>query len=979
MRYLKFLFYKLLFLCILLTFFFAFLLTTSSGLYLTTKLAKIILPGEIYIENPRGRLIDDFSFSKLHYKNEKIELNLTKLNLKWRWNALLHHQLFVENLQASDLEIISKNKEETKEKSSFNFPKLPLDITLNKVEIDKIKIVDRDSLITQLNHLELQAKLSNKLWVISKLNFNLNNMDFALQATSQPVLPYALTAKLQFKFINKFGQDIKGFADVGGDLSLYHWHAELSNPGNVVLNGILRDGQELHSLLSWQQFIWPLDKNKSFASKDGAIRIDGKIPDLTINLAATTTAPFAANLGLNAQTSKQSFRSNAEIKLPQGYLSVNLAYDELKIPKIQGKIDAKFSDLKDLEIPIQQLKFHSEFSGDSPELLTVNSELNADYFGNLLQGSVNYQKQQLKGKFSLGKNQFLLSGSPPYHWQIKATIPEPKLLDPQLKNLQTNLIANATITSKNTGVATLAIQPGSYQLADASFLQFSGGQIRAELNPKKLQIDGQLTIDQNKSLELALALPKFQLDKGLSDSQKIQGSLNLKVNSLSFLENFSPDISKIEGQINAVLKASGTLAKPLLTGNLSLNKAMLTMPQLGLDLNPIQLRLQSQDKHWELKGTIGSQGQNLNLSGQGNFAPKTTGTIHVEATNFPLIKTEEYLINVSPQLVLTISPNSLDLSGKILVPNAQIKPQTFTDTVSLSSDAVLVSTKPSSPPNPLHINTDISIEMGNEVALNVKGLQGFLVGTIHLRQLPQGPLNASGQLTVRDGKYKAYGQDLTIDQGELLFTGGLIDNPGINLRASRNFNNSNSSLASKSQLLDFNSANTQALNFGENTTVGILVTGRIKSPRIELFSEPSTLSQADILSMLILGKPANQANKAGGQLLLKAITSMNLGSSSRGLQLLEQLKSTLGLDIDLKTSSKLDLQTKQISDSNSVVVGKSLTKRIYLSYNFGLAKTDSNVVTLTYLLNKFFSIQINTSVTASSIDLLYTHKKENSK
>uniref|UniRef100_UPI0038BADDE3 translocation/assembly module TamB domain-containing protein n=1 Tax=Legionella tunisiensis TaxID=1034944 RepID=UPI0038BADDE3 len=245
-------------------------------------------------------------------------------------------------------------------------------------------------------------------------------------------------------------------------------------------------------------------------------------------------------------------------------------------------------------------------------------------------------------------------------------------------------------------------------------------------------------------------------------------------------------------------------------------------------------------------------------------------------------------MNFSPNLSFEFTPASLAMKGTLLIPHAHIKPQAFRNSVGLTGDAVFVGNK-QPPPNPLHIDTDVRVEMGDDVAIDVQGLHGFLTGAIRLRQLPQGPLTASGELNVRDGQYKAYGQDLTIKQGQLLFTGGLIDNPGIHVRAVRQFTNANSAFAGSNELLDFNATNLKTVDFGSKTTVGIEVTGRLNSPKVELFSNPSTLSQADILSLLILGKPANRANQAGGQLLLAAISSMNLDSGAGGLQLIDQV------------------------------------------------------------------------------------------
>ncbi|MGL6030368.1 MAG: translocation/assembly module TamB domain-containing protein, partial [Legionella sp.] len=248
---------------------------------------------------------------------------------------------------------------------------------------------------------------------------------------------------------------------------------------------------------------------------------------------------------------------------------------------------------------------------------------------------------------------------------------------------------------------------------------------------------------------------------------------------------------------------------------------------------------------------------------------------------------------------------------------------------------------------------------------------------VHLKQIPQGPINATGELNVTKGDYKAYNQNLDIEQGELFFTGGAIDNPGINVRAIKKINASASSITGTNQLLDFNSSNLQNANLSGSITVGVEVTGRLAEPKIQLFSNPAILSQADILSMLVLGRPASQANKAGGQLLMTAISSMNLtGKSSGGTQLLSQLKKSTGLDFDVQTNSNYNLATNQMNDSTGFVVGKSLSERMYLSYTMGLSQSDPNVLTLKYLLNKFFSIQVSSSTTSNGIDFLYTSTKK---
>ncbi len=125
MRYLKW-FYRLVILLILLASFFIFLVTTNSGLYLTTKLASLILPGELVIENPEGKIINHFSFAKLHYKNKNIDLKLKNFAVKWRWSELLNRHLFVENLEAAEVKLLTRNTEKKRKKLILNFQNYPL-------------------------------------------------------------------------------------------------------------------------------------------------------------------------------------------------------------------------------------------------------------------------------------------------------------------------------------------------------------------------------------------------------------------------------------------------------------------------------------------------------------------------------------------------------------------------------------------------------------------------------------------------------------------------------------------------------------------------------------------------------------------------------------------------------------------------------------------------------------------------------------
>ena len=129
--------------------------------------------------------------------------------------------------------------------------------------------------------------------------------------------------------------------------------------------------------------------------------------------------------------------------------------------------------------------------------------------------------------------------------------------------------------------------------------------------------------------------------------------------------------------------------------------------------------------------------------------------------------------------------------------------------------------------------------------------------------------SGTGELSIEDGKYSAYGRQLDIQRGRLIFNGGVVDEPGIDIRAVKVF---------------------------PDVTAGINVRGSLRQPRISYFSDPS-LTQSQILSLLLAGgsleSVQNRQNGAAAQLIAQggAMLAQQFGSKV-GIQ-------DVGLESDL--------------------------------------------------------------------------------
>lgn len=596
----------------------------------------------------------------------------------------------------------------------------------------------------------------------------------------------------------------------------------------------------------------------------------------------------------------------------------------------------------------------------------------------LLKANIFTNGHIITSQFSLGENHVTLEGPFKGPWTMHAKLTELKKLDTNFASLKSTLIADATIYDMKNATLKAQLTPGTYLLPAGSTpesIAFRYAAVNLNLTPKALNIESNLHINQHVTGNLNLNLPGIRLNQALKPNQTITGEAHLDVASFDFLNNITKLgedgalIQNLAGKIHAVLHITGKLNQPKLKSNIALSQAQVTLPELGITLNPIEFTAKSDTKTWEAEGKIYSNNSPpLTLKGHGTLVPELTGNASIQGKDVILLATPEYGLKASPNMTLTFKPQTYDIRGDVLIPQALISPVTFYHTKKLTHDVVFSHEKQN--PNPFHLTTNIRLDMGDNVRVNAKGIQGFIDGQLHFQQEPQQPLTAAGTLKLRDGQYEAYGQKLKIERGELIFFGQQIDNPNLSIRAVRHFNQANAQFEGSNELFDFSESNLDSQNLGNQTTVGITVSGRVDAPRVKLFSKPPNLSEANKLSMLLLGKPADQASKSGGTILLQAMKSMHLDSGSKSVKMLQDLKKSAGIDFDVQNSS-LGTSSSDVSKT-SVMVGKSITKRIYLRYNVGLFQENSNVLTLTYLLNKFLSAKVTASDVGNGIDFTYS-------
>lgn len=561
------------------------------------------------------------------------------------------------------------------------------------------------------------------------------------------------------------------------------------------------------------------------------------------------------------------------------------------------------------------------------------------------------------------------------------------LLPPSI-HVNSTINLDATLESqfgKSRGVASIALSKGNvtYQINDASHdVPFKSVILKSELSEQGFYSYIDIATDDKRHIKGEFNLPDqyhFTLPGG---DDRIQAHASLEVHEFSWLDVMLPSITNIRGKAKVTFNLDGTVAHPKVSGYFSLEDGYLDIPAAGLQLKSMQLTADAKGTNAiHINGQLTSGQGTLNITGSAALNELQLSTkLRVQGQNIQVMNTHEYDVEISPDLQIDIEPTEVTVKGTLFIPKAIIKPQDFSSTVELPDDLVIISDDQPLKKEPFPISTNIDISLGENVKLELLGLTGNIVGDMNIRQTLGKPPISTGQLSIKNGQYKAYGQELKIDQGTLFYTGSTLTNPGISLRASRDVTETadvSSTFPTLSNVFSDTSGNFNTGAAANRVKVGINATGTLENPRISLFSEPASLPQSEILTYLILGRSVSSigsGDQNNTKLVLGALSALNLGGHD-SQDISQQLEKGLGIDKLELTTVSTPSESGDLPLSNAaIVVGKAITPRLYVDYTFGLSET-FNLIRISYKIARNWSAQLQTGNGTNSADILYTYER----
>ncbi len=446
----------------------------------------------------------------------------------------------------------------------------------------------------------------------------------------------------------------------------------------------------------------------------------------------------------------------------------------------------------------------------------------------------------------------------------------------------------------------------------------------------------------------------------------VSGSLNAQLPRVGAWSLLAPPGWRVQGTLDARLELSGTRQQPQWQGHVQADNLAVRSAVQGIEFSQGQLRARVRGQQVELEQLslrgAGAQGGELQAQGQLTWRPPSAGNANIapwgqvdmalqmQAKSLRVSNRADRRLAISGQVKAQMLQGQLQLRGQVQADQGLfILPDDTTPT--LGQDVVIVDKRQA--PNPVHSSTptptpswigtpdvQVTLDLGPDFQIQGMGLTTRLAGKVNLLSHAgtQGIPRLNGEVRAEGGRYKAYGQQLSIATGLLRFNGP-YDNPQLDILAIRP-------------------------NISQR--VGVHISGTALNPKVRLYADPD-MPDADKLAWLVLGRSAAGGGAESAVLQQAALALF----SSNGKTLNSEMASALGLDeISLASGSRSD----STATGAAVTLGKRLSKDFYLVYETSLRGTFGSFYVF-YDLSRRLTLRAQAGQD-NALDLIYTVRKD---
>ncbi len=184
--------------------------------------------------------------------------------------------------------------------------------------------------------------------------------------------------------------------------------------------------------------------------------------------------------------------------------------------------------------------------------------------------------------------------------------------------------------------------------------------------------------------------------EGRGREASLDGAINVSLPRLDPIAAFVAGPLSAEGEAFVEARIGGTVGAPRALGVARVEIDGARVHDLGIELSDSHLEARADDaERIAIGGVLRSGDGHLGIDGSGRLGAEARWTaedLAITGESFEIVRLPEAVVTISPDVTIAAAGETLEISGRVVVPQARITPRERTEgVVDVSADEVLVS------------------------------------------------------------------------------------------------------------------------------------------------------------------------------------------------------------------------------------------------------------------------------------------------
>ncbi len=495
--------------------------------------------------------------------------------------------------------------------------------------------------------------------------------------------------------------------------------------------------------------------------------------------------------------------------------------------------------------------------------------------------------------------------------------------------------------------------------------RYEGLTAALHVSPATTTLDATFKQDATRSLVVAGRLPVRVSWDGAFRSD-LAGEMDLRARSpglsLAFLNLAGEKLVRdAAGDLVVDLAVRGPIDAPMPSGTFAVRGATLVVVPAGVDFRDITVEASLAPDRISISKLSIASGKGGTLTGTVDvgLAGRAPDSIRASfvAKEFGAVYTNEAWAKVSGEIAIEGQLAFPHVKGDVVVEEAIIRPDleflgkapkprdptihivpigatTKPVEAACAEVASAAATEAAAASAATDFTLDVGVKFPGNTWIKHSSATVELTGDVRALKGPGGPVNLVGAIETRRGWAELQGKRFNMKTGRIAFTGGDKIDPSLEIVAEHKV---------------------------PEYRIEAVISGTAEKPSLELRSDPY-LEQADILSVLIFGKPTNRLSEGEQQALSERAAEMATGFAFT--QVAQAVARSLGLE-------EMGVHIEELSTSR-VAVGKYISEKTFVTVAQTLDEEPGQEVAIEYrFLPNWAAVTSTTSTGNSAADVIW--------